>query len=286
MASKTRFMQRAEIFLTVGLFLTGFGLTALAQEADTAATESAKWKKPAFALKFGGFFPTINTVIRVDEVGEGSPIDLENDLGLDKSMPMVRLDGDIRIAPWFSVDLGYYGFQRCQSKVIDKDIQIGDTVFPVNQTLKTSLNTTYMNADLKFYLFHRPRWDFGIYAGANLAHYRLNVQAQEIDRQLLEIRKIWAPVPSIGLHFRYTIIPHMFVHGKAGYFKFSPSKRLDFDSTALSLNLDYYFYKFLGVGARYEYSRFNLDMDAVLSAFKGAVKYDLSGFNAYLTVGF
>ncbi len=232
------------------------------------------------------FFPDVNTVIRVDETGEGSPIDLEGDLGLDKSMPMVRLDGDIRIAPWFSVDLGYYGFQRSQSEVIDKDIQIGDTVFPVNQTLKTTLNTNYMNVDLKFYLFHRPRWDFGVYAGVNLAHYKLNVQAQEIDRQLLEIRKFWAPVPSLGLHFRYTIIPHMFVYGKAGYFKFSPSKRLDFESGTVNINLDYFFYKFLGVGARYEYSRFNLDMDAVVSDFRGAVKYDLSGFNAYLTVGF
>jgi hypothetical protein len=271
-------------------------LTALAQEAGTAKTEQAttepaktekapKWKRPAFAIKLGSFMPTVNTVIRTDATGaaEGTPIDLEEDLGLDKNLTMLRLDGDIRIAPWFSLGLGYYGFKRSQDKAISEEIQIGDTVYPINQTLKTSLNTSYMNADLKFYLFHRQRWDLGVYAGVNLAHYKLNVRAQELDRQLLEIQKIWAPVPSVGLHFAYTIVPNLYLYGKAGYFTFS-NKRLDFDSATFNLNLDYYFYKFVGIGARYEYSRFDANLDIL--NWNGRVKYDLAGFNAYLTLGF
>jgi hypothetical protein len=273
--------------LFIGLSLSGFAMTAFAQEAGTDATESAKWKKkPAIAFKIGSFFPTIETIIRTDSTGEatGTPIDLEDDLGLNRTPTMIRFDGDIRLASWFSVDLAYYGFKRSNSKAIGKDITIGDTVFPVNQTLTTSLGSNYWNVDFKFYLFNRPRWDFGLYAGVNLAHYKLNVQAEEVDRQLLEIKKVWAPVPSVGLHFSYTILPKLYLYGKAGYFKLNPTKRTTFDSTALSLNLEYYFYKFLGIGVRYEYDRFYLGLD--VKDFKGQVKYDLSGVNAYLTLGF
>jgi hypothetical protein len=286
-ASKIRFRPKAKILLTVCFFLSGLAMNAFAQETETATAEAAKWKKkPAFALKIGSFFPTIETIIRTDSTGEaqGTPIDLEDDLGLNRNPVMIRFDGDIRIASWFSVDLAYYGFRRSKSDVINKDITIGDTVFPVSQTLKTSLTTNYWNADFKFYLFNRSRWDFGVYAGLNLARYKLHVQAEEIDRQLLEIKKVWAPVPSLGVHFSYTILPKLYLYGKAGYFKFSPKKRLDFDSSTITINLDYYFYKFLGIGARYEYSHFNLSLD--VKEFKGQVKYDLSGVNVYLALGF
>ncbi len=58
MSPKIGPIRKSKIFLSLGLFLAGLALTAYSQEAGTAATESAKWKKPAFALKFGGFFPT------------------------------------------------------------------------------------------------------------------------------------------------------------------------------------------------------------------------------------
>jgi hypothetical protein len=286
MDSKIRFMQRAKVCLSLGLFFSGFALTAFAQEAGAAAEPTKKWmKKPSFAFKLGGFFPSLTADIRVDPPGggQGTDVNIERDLGVAKSGTTFRLDGDLRIAKWFSLALNYFGFSRSSEKAISREIQIGDTVFPVNQTIKTTLAPAFINLDAKFYILHRERLDFGVYAGVYATHFKINVEAQELGRRLLEIRKIWAPIPSVGLHFWYQPIPKMFVYAKAGYFNYN-TKRIDFDSATFNLNLEYYFYKFLGIGGRYEYSAMKLDLD--LAGYHGKLNYDISGLQAYLTIAF
>ena len=285
MTSKNRFMKRAIIFLSIALFFSGFALTAFAQEEVKPAESTKKWmKKPFFAFKLGSFFPYLSMDIRVDPPGggEGTDVNLEKDLGVAKSGTTIRLDGDLRLAKWFSLALNYYSFSRSSEKAIEKEIQIGDTVFPVHQTVKTTLAPAFINLDAKFYILHRERLDFGVYAGVYATHFRINVDAQEADRRLLEIRKIWAPIPSVGLHFWYQPIPKMFLYAKAGYFKYN-TKRIDFDSATFSINLDYYFYKFLGIGARYEYSAMKLNLD--LAGYHGKLDYNIGGLQAYLTIG-
>ncbi len=281
MGSPASFMKKAWVLFGLGLFISGFSL-AQEQGATAAATESAKWrKKPVFMLKLGGFFPQMSTNLGIDG---GDEIDVENDLGLARNASVFRLDGDVRIASWFGLDLLYYGLGRSKEQVLDKDIRIGDTIFPVHQTVQSSLKGTYASADLKFYFLHRPRLDFGAYVGLYLTHLKFQVKAQEIDRQLLEIRKFWAPVPSIGLHFWYQPIRNMFLYAKGGLFTLKPSQRTKFESATLSINLDYYYYKFLGIGARYEYNHGNLDLD--VASYHGNINYDLSGAQVYLVLGF
>ncbi len=286
MAPRTRFIRRVVVVFSVGLFLSGFVLAAFAQEKAPAAETTKKWmKKPSFSFKLGGFFPSVSMKIRVDEPGggEGTDIDVEKDLGLGTSASTFRLDGDIRIAKWFSLGLDYYGFKRSAKKALDKDIQIGGTVFPVQQTINTTLNTIFGNVDFKFYILHRERLDFGVYAGAYLTHFKINVDAQELGRRLVEIRKIWAPIPSIGLHFWYEPIPKLMLYAKAGYFTYN-TKRWNFDSTTINLNVEYYFYKFVGIGARGEYSAMRLKLD--LAGYHGKLDYNIGGAQAYIVLAF
>jgi hypothetical protein len=281
MASKISSIKRAIVFLSLGLFLSGFALTAFAQE-EAAAKEPAKWrKKPNFALKLGYFFPAVSAKLQVDG---GEEISAEDDLLLNKNATTLRLDGDVRIAGWFGLGLGYYGVSRSSSKVIDKDITIGNTVFPVNQTLNTKFTNSFYNVDLKFYLINKPRVDFGVYAGVYWSKIKLNVDAQELDKRLIEFRQASTIIPSLGLHFTYTLLPNLYLYGKAGYFAIAPSKRTKFKSATVNLNLDYYFWKFLGIGAMYEYSFFDLKLD--VADYHGNLKYNIGGAQAYLTIGF
>jgi hypothetical protein len=281
MASKISSIKRAILFLSLGLFLSSFALTAFAQEEATAK-EPTKWrKKPNYAFKLGAFFPSVNAQVRVDG---GETVDAEDDLLLDNNATTFRLDGDVRIAGWFALGLGYYAISQSNSQVINKDIQIGDTVFPVNQTLNTKLTNAFYNVDLKFYLINKPRLDFGVYAGVYWSKIKLNVDAQELDRRLIEFRQASTIIPSVGLHFSYTVLRNLYFYGKAGYFYIEPSKRTKFESATIDLNLDYYFWKFLGIGVKYEYSRFDLDLD--VADYHGNLRYDINGFQAYATIGF
>lgn len=288
MAKKMSCLRKLTLLLSLGLFFSGFALSAFAQEKE-ATTEATKWRrKPAFSLKFGAFFPNNSTTIRVDETAPGgtvpgTEIDLENELGLAKTATTIRLDADIRIASWFSLDLGYYGFRRGKSSVINSDIQVGDTLFPVYQTIKTEMTTAFWKAALKFYFIHRPRVDFGVYIGAYANHFGFQIRAEEIDRTLLETRKFWAPIPSAGLHFSYTIIPNLYLYGGAGYFYYEAEK-IKVNSLALNISLDYYFWKFLGIGARYDFAGDKIELHN--RRMNGLIDYTISGFQVYAIIGF
>ena len=283
---KARFSRL--VFFLIGIFSLGLLAPGLrAQDDQGEAKDQQKWKRrPAFNLRFGTYFPSLETILRVDSdtLGRGTEINLEDILQLDKSPVVARADAEIRLASWLSLDLGYYGIGRSKTTVIDRDIQVGDTIFSLNQTLKTKFNTNYLRTHLKFSFIHSPRLDLGVWAGANIAFFKLSLDALEEDKTLLEENDVWAPIPAAGIHLSYTLLPNLYLFGKAGYFYYGISENLKFTSTSFDINLNYYFLKFLGVGATYEYNSFKLDGE--VGGFSGKVSNRLDGFQVYALLGF
>ena len=72
--------------------------------------------------------------------------------------------------------------------------------------------------------------------------------------------------------------------GKAGYFYYGLSDNLKFKSLSFDINVNYYFYKFLGIGATYDYNKFELDGE--ISDLSGKVINKFGGFQVYLLIGF
>jgi hypothetical protein len=284
---------RGRSFLRFNLFvvlIVVFGLFAAslhAQEDKGETKETSKWKrKPAFSLRLGSYFPSLETNLRVDSeaLGRGTEINLENLLRLNKSPIVLRADAEIRVASWLSFDLGYYGIGRSKTTVIDRDIQVGDTIFNLNQTLQTKFNTNYIRANLKFFFVHSPRLDLGVWAGANVAFYKFSLDAQGAGNASIERNDVWAPIPAAGIHLSYTLLPNLYLFGKAGYFYYSLSDNFKFTSTSFDINLNYYFLKFLGIGATYEYNVFKLDGE--VGGFSGKISSRFGGFQIYGILGF
>ena len=276
------------VFFIIFLFLIWILAPVLhAQQDQEAAQEAQKWRrKPAFNLKFGSYFPSLETTLRVDSDtrGRGTEINLEDILKLDSSPVVVRGDADIRVLPWLSLDLGFYAINRNKTTVIDRDIQIGDTIFNLNQTLNTKYNTTYLRTNLKFSFIHNPRLDLGVWAGASFAFFKLRMDAQEAGETLIEEDDVWAPSPAAGVHISYTLIPNLYLFGKVGYFYYNLSDNFKFTSTSFDINLNYYFYKFLGIGATYEYNLAKLD--GQIADFSGKISNKFGGFQIYGIIGF
>jgi hypothetical protein len=274
-------------YLAPGICFAAFALNAFAQD-QAPAPESQKWpKKPSYTLRLGVYFPGKSTTIRVDTKSDtgivpGTTLKLEDVLGLKAAPAVFRGAADIRIAPWFGLELGYYKINRSKNQVINKAIQVGDTVFAVGQTLTTTFDTATFRGDFKFYILHKPRLDLGVYLGTDAVQFDLSIENQ--DKTLVERRSVWAPLPSLGVHFNYTVIPNLYVYGKAGYFYFGLTKNAKLTAATFSVNLDYYFYKFLGVGAAFEYNYDKGEMN--LLKYNGLIKYGLAGIQIYAVVGY
>ena len=132
------------IFSVVLLFLIWILAPSLHAQKDQEVTKDAqKWRsKPSFNLRFGTYFLSLDTTLRIDSetLGRGTEINLEDVLQLDTSPFVVRGDVDIKVFPWLGLDLGFYSINRSKTVVIDRDIQIGVTIFDLNQTLNAKYN--------------------------------------------------------------------------------------------------------------------------------------------------
>lgn len=258
-----------------------------AQETEEMIESTQEWRKrPRFSLRFGTYLADLDTKLRLDSVtlGRGTEIKLEDKLQFDKSPVIFRGEGEIRALSWFGLELGFYSINRSNSTVIDEEIQIGDTVFNINQTINGKFNTTYVKTNLKFYLVNKPRVEFGVWAGANILFLDLSLTAQELGETIGESQDIWAPIPAAGIHASYTLFRNFYFFGKVGYFYYGLSENLKFKSLSFDINMHYYFYKFLGIGATFEYNRFNLDGE--FEDLSGIARNRLSGIQLYALIGF
>jgi hypothetical protein len=287
MSLSRRLLHNLNIIFILSLLLCLSVSTLQAQEDEETAQPAQEWrKKPGLSLRFGTYLPSLNTKLRLDSeiLGRGTEIDLEDTLQLARSLVIARGDAEVPIASWLGLDLGFYSISRRKTKVIDRDIQIGDTIFNLNQTVNTKFNTTYLRTNFKFYIIRKPRLDFGVWAGANVAFLNFSLEAQELGKTFSEGRDVWAPIPAIGIHAAYTLFRNFYVFGKAGYFYYGLSDNLKFNNLSFDININYYFYKFLGIGATYEYNR--AELNGELSDLSGEIINKLSGFQFYLVIGF
>jgi hypothetical protein len=287
MESHKRLIRKSNLTLFLSFLVWIFAPTLQAQETQEAAKRTPEWrKKPGLSLRLGTYIPSLSTKLRIDSesLGRGTEIDLEDLLQLDRSPLVARGDAELPILSWFSLDLGFYAIKRSKTVVIDRDIQVGDTVFNLNQTVKGKFDTTFLRTHLKFYLIRKPRLDLGVWVGANVAFINLSLQAQELGKTFSEGRDVWAPIPALGIHASYTLFPNFYLFGKAGYFYYGLSDNLKFKSLSIDINMNYYFYKFLGVGASYDYNKFELAGE--IADLTGKVINRRGGFQLYALIGF
>ena len=278
-------MKQCRFVFTLAVLLTVLGLNAAA--AGQAGTEenAAAWpKKPAFSLRFGTYFSSSSTQIRVDgENGRGTEIDLRDVLKFSPAATVIRGQGDFRIASWFGVEAEYYRIGRSRTVTIDRDFTAGDIDFAIDETIIARYITSYVNAALKFYLIHRQRLDLGLWVGANVHFMNLSLEAQPSELGVVS-KRIWFPIPSAGVCFNYSLLPRLYLYGKAGLFYYKISDTKKFSSARFDINVDYYVWKALGVGMTYEYNKSSVEMDN--ARFLGLVKNRTSGLQIYAMIGF
>ncbi|MGB6378491.1 MAG: hypothetical protein WBG24_17395, partial [Syntrophobacteria bacterium] len=132
-------------YIITGLFLLLFTIVSsvfilrgnVLAEDEGYGPGTDKWK---FAL--GGYFPSIDTKLKIDGTQIGDELDLEG-LGFSDNDSLWRLDGYWRFAQKHRLAFGYYGFERDGSIGISEQIKIGDIVIPVNAFVSTELNLDY-----------------------------------------------------------------------------------------------------------------------------------------------
>jgi len=226
------------------------------------------------SISLGAFLTDRDTNGRLDSdtLGLGTVIDAEDDLGLDSSDTVARLDAYYRFNPRHRVDFSIFDLSRDATATIDESIQFGDEIFDINSTISSEYDLTIYKAAYTYSFLTRDNGYLGVTAG--LYVLTNDISLTESNTGQFEADGLTAPLPVIGLRGNYQLTPQLMLRSSAELFA------IEFDHVDGSLvdfyvGLDYHFHDNFAVGLGY--NNVSLDVDADGSEFKGALDWTYDG---------
>ncbi len=223
---------------------------AFSAAAAEAGSDNLPWKTWEFAL--GGYLTTHDSTLRVDSdsTGSGTEIDLEDDLGFNKSLETVRFDATWRFRPRHRADFSYYHLSRDAFRTLDRTIKIGNTIFPINTTVASELDMTVYKASYSYSVIQNARFDVGLAAGLHILDLEESITAEGVGNS--ESSTLLAPLPVLGLRGDWAMTPRVFLKANVDVFAVSVEGTRGRLTDAL-VAVEYDAFKHFGVGLGYNY---------------------------------
>ncbi|HWM28642.1 MAG TPA: hypothetical protein VNQ14_09300 [Woeseiaceae bacterium] len=237
---------------------------------------------PRFSVGLGVFFTDRDSQTRIDgETGTGSDVDLETDLGLEKSDSVFRVDGYWRFAEKHRFDLSAFDLSRSASRQIDKDITWGDTTYPINTQLTAELDLAIYKAAYTWLFLKRDRSFLGATVGLYVMDIGTTLSASTGGSR--ESSDVTAPLPVVGLRGEYRFAERWSLRGSAEIFAIEYG---DYDGSLYDLfvGLDFNITEKIAVGAGL--NSVQLDVGVSKSGFQGDLDWQYDGAMAYVKFDF
>jgi len=280
-------MKKLVLFSAILLLITSFTIFAADKSEEKDPYVKSRGINDDFMINIGGFMPGMSTNIRIDDVDEheiGTDISFEETLGMDSSLFLFRADGHLRFCRYFGLEFGYYNLSREASTVINEPIDFEDETFDVNAKVDSRFGTEVIKAAFKISVINDGRTELGFSIGANIIFLDVYLHAipagsgdpEEIEESVSEV----APLPLLGLHGTFTIIPGLLLKG---HFQFFTLALDEFEGSSIDFRaaLEYYPAKNIGVGVGLNHYSFNLEIDSDDMA--GMFDYSYTGLVGYIS---
>lgn len=256
------------------------------------AGKAGEWINPGeerFMFVGGVFLPAIDTEVRVDNtnIGIGDGINLQDDLGFDDSQTTFYGNAYWRFFPRHRIGVGYFRFKDEVTATAQRDLQIGDEIFPAGASLSSEFKFEIFPIHYSYSFLKRDKMEL---AGTIGMHwYRINfavagsASLSGLDAGAEVSAKANAPLPLLGLDFRYNFTPKWTASILAQAFALSIG---DFDGSLVNLGVrtEYWFFNHIGAGLALNWFRLDVEVDS--SDWRGELEYKYWGPQIYITVRF
>ncbi len=263
--------------MTLQLFCAAAAMT-LAMPAFSANTVEGD----RFSISLGMFFTDRDTETQLDgTTTSGTPTDLENDLGLDSSDNVFRVDGYFRFSEKHRVDFSVFDLSRSSSKQIDRDIQWGDSLYSISTTVNSDFDLTIYKAAYTYAFMRRENGYLGATVGVYTADTKVGLSEQNLGQT--EVGDITAPLPVIGLRGEYEFADK-WTFRASGEFFFVEFDDIEGSLVDVYAGVDYAVRDSLAVGLGV--NSVNLDVDASQSSFQGSLDWRYTGGLLFLKFDF
>jgi hypothetical protein len=232
----------------MGRLTFGAAVAALSLAAGAAAADDRASEHPALRDRFyfgaGVFLPQTATSAQLQNsrTGVGANVDFENALGMatDKSVPIALARW--RINEVWRIEAEYFQLNRSAQKVIDRDIQWGDTTYPVNAQLSSRFNFSDLRVSAGYSFFRRPDKEVGVAAGLHIAQYDVSLSG---SGSATESSAITAPLPVLSIYSQFALTDRWALAARMDRFVL---KYDTFDGSISAVGLDVMYQPFRHVG--------------------------------------
>jgi opacity protein-like surface antigen len=278
--------------LTLGAVLM-VALAAPAAAQWSPSYEAIKGMDESFRLDLGGFFQNFDTTVQRYK-SDGTPGTEFNlgEIGGDENETTFRLDGMWRFGRHGNLQFGYRGWSNSNSRILDRDIEWGDTVYHVGAQVEHKLKQNVASLYYGYSFLNDGELEFGLMLGVSAYFNSLSLSASAsvggsgggtTGASAADEENFVAPIPAFGGYFNFTLLPRFFVRARAkGLPKITISGYSASMVDALG-GLEYFFTRNVGLGAGYEYTKLTFE-HPVEDGIRITQSY--SGFLGYLSIAF
>lgn len=233
------------------------------------------------SIILGAFITDRQSNTRFDSAsGNGTDIDMEDDLGLESSTNVARLGGYVWLGRRHRLDGAYFDLSRSASIPIDETINFGDQTFQINTVLNTESNLKIAKADYTFAVLAKDRGWLGVTAGLYIAKTGFALSQPTLGRA--ESEDVTAPLPLFGLRGDYAINDRITLRGATQFLGFKTDE-LEGHLTDFYVGADYGFGQRMAVGLAYNSVSMNIGRENA-NGFNGRLDWGYDGFLLYFKV--
>jgi len=236
-----------------------------------------------FSISLGAFVTDRSTDTQLDSdvLGKGTVIDFEDDLGLDSSDSIFRIDGHYRINQKHRVNFSVFDLSRDSSAMILREIQYGDKIFPIDTVVNTSFDLNIYKLTYAYSFMQRDRGYLGVTLGIHIGDSKIGLDQQTLGQ--FEVSSITAPLPVIGLRGEYEFSDRLTLGASGELFAFE-FDNVDGLLVDLYVGIDYQIIDHIALGLGFNTVHF--DVEAIKGNFSGTLNWQYSGALLFFKVDF
>ena len=241
-----------------------------------ALAETDAWlAKDKTNINFGAFITDHDSEGRVSssKTGLGTKISFEDDLGLDETNSVMRLDTSFRISAQHSVQFSYFDLSRDGDNVTKRPLLINETFYPPGSRLDVDFKYRIYKFAYTYSVWQTSGYDLGITTGLHIFEIDLEIESDVAEK---EGDDGTSPFPMFGLRGTWELNPQLFFRTNIEYFKISEG---DIDGRLIDylVSVEYRFKKYWGIGIGFNH----LDLDVENSDARDELIYKYDGILLY-----
>lgn len=248
----------------------------LSLPVGAAETDNVWMKTDRFSFGVGIFFVEEDTEITLSgDLGLGTNIDFQDDLGFDEDEEVLRFVGHYRFKPRHRINFGYWDLSRDTRTTLTKGIIFDDSFFPAGTKVKSDLRFTVINILYTYSFYQTPKLDLGASTGVNIYEFDSKIEAPAIATE--ESGDGTAPFPVFGIRAIWEFKPKWRLAASWDYFEIE-SGDTEGQVIDVLIGVEHQTWKNAGLGFGYN----DVSIDAEDQEEGDELDWDYNGFFAYV----